>query len=111
MQGLSQLAERRREIVTEIDGIERMRKGSLNAQYQQVKHKNGDVVEKGPYYVLTRKTAGGRTVSTSISAREAPRIQSEVDNYKRFRDLSDEYVDVCEKISILADGEEECKKN
>ena len=111
MQGLSQLAERRREIVTEIDGIERMRKGYLNAQYQQVKHKNGDVVEKGPYYVLTRKTAGGRTVSTSIPAREAPRIQYEVDNYKRFRDLSDEYVDVCEKISILADGEEECKKN
>ena len=111
MSDFSRLATRRSEIASEINRIESMRKGTLNAQYQKVRHKNGDVVEKGPYFVLTRKSAGGKTVSRSIPAKDAPRIQAEVDNYKRFRDLSDEYVDVCEKISILADGGDEGKKN
>jgi hypothetical protein len=107
----TQLAARRSEIVKEIYGIKSMRKGTLSPLYKQVRHKNGDVVEKGPYFVLTKKTKGGKTDSKSISAEEASRIQIEVDNYKRFRELSDEYVEVCEKISILADGEDECKKN
>ena len=107
----TQLAARRSDIVNEINGIKSMRKGTLNPQYKQVKHKNGDVVEKGPYFVLSKKTKGGKTYSKSISAEDALRIQAEVDNYKRFRELSDEYVEVCEKISILADGEDECKKN
>ena len=111
MSDLSRLAARRSEIASEINGIESMRKGTLNAQYQQVKHKNGDVVRKGPYFVLTRKSVGGKTVSKSIPAKDAPRIQIEVDNYKRFRDLSEEYVDICEKISILADNSDEGKKN
>ncbi|MCL2768423.1 MAG: hypothetical protein FWE49_06845 [Synergistaceae bacterium] len=111
MSALSYLATRRSEIASEISGIESMRKGTLNAQYQQVKHKNGDVVQKGPYFVLTRKSAGGKTVSKSISAKDAPRVQAEVDNYKRFRDLSEEYVDVCEKLSILTDSDDEGKKN
>ena len=111
MSELSQLASRRSEIASEINGIESMRKGTLNSQYQQVKHKNGEVAIKGPYFVLTRKSAGGRTISTSIPSKDAPRIQAEVDNYKRFRELSEEYVNVCEQISILGGSEDEGKKN
>ena len=86
---------------------------TLNHKYQEVKLKNGDVVMKGPYYVLTKKGAGNKTVSKSIPAAEAPHVQGEVDNYKRFRELSDEYVEVCEEISIIKHGgecEDEVKK-
>ena len=105
------LAVRRSAIVSEINNLKRMRKGVLNTQYQEIKHKNGDVVKKGPYYVLTKKAPGGKTVSKSIPAVDAQRIQEEVDNYKRFRELSDEYVDVCEKLSILSENDDEGKKN
>jgi hypothetical protein len=98
---LAQLVARRNEIVGEIHEIKSMRKGVLNIKYQQVKHKNGEIATKGPYYVLTKKGAGGKTISKSIPAKDAPRIREEVDNYKRFRQLSDEYVEVCEKISIF----------
>lgn len=111
MPNLTQLSAKRSKIASEINAIKSMRKGTLSSQFQKVSHKDGSVVEKGPYYVLTKKAPGGRTISKSISAQDVPRIQKEVDNYKRFRELSDEYVDVCEKISILADGDDEAKKN
>ncbi|MDR1603653.1 MAG: YdiL family protein, partial [Gracilibacteraceae bacterium] len=60
---LTQLTARRDEIVEEIGRIQSMRKGVLNATYQKVPHKNGEVAIKGPYYVLSRKGAGGKTVS------------------------------------------------
>ena len=111
MTSATQLAMRRSEIVEEISKIRSMRKGVLNAKHQKVLHKNGEVVIKGPYYVLTKKCSGGKTVSQSVSAIDAPRVQEEVDNYKRFRQLSDEYVDVCEKMSLLTNSNDEGKKN
>ena len=111
MLGGTQLTTRRMAIIDEMASIESMRKGVLNSRYQKVKHKNGEVVEKGPYYELTKKGAGGKTIAQSISAKDAERVRAEVDNYKRFRQLSDEYVDVCEQMSLLANSDDEGKKN
>ena len=111
MLNAAQLTARRMEIIGEITGIKSMRKGVLNAKYQRVKHKNGDVVEKGPYYELTKKGAGGKTIAQSVSAKDAEHIKAEVDNYKRFRQLSDEYIDVCEQMSLLAGSDGDVKKN
>ena len=111
MANLFELSARRSEIVYKINGIRSMRKGVMNSKYQSVKHKNGEIVQKGPYYVLTKKASGGKTVSLAIPAKDAPYIREEVDNYKMFRELADEYVDVCEKISLLQrDSQDEVKK-
>jgi hypothetical protein len=69
------------------------------------------VVEKGPYYEITKKGAGGKTVAESVPAKDAEYMKAEVDNYKRFRQLSDEYVDVCEQMSLISGIEDEAKKN
>ena len=111
MFNIAQLTTRRMEIIDEISNIKSMRKGVLNTKYQKVKHKNGAVVEKGPYYELTKKGTGGKTIAQSISVKNAEYIRVEVNNYRRFRQLSDEYVDICEKISLLADGDDDAKKN
>jgi hypothetical protein len=109
---LTQLIARRGEIVGKISEIKSMRKGVLNAKYQKVAHKNGEIAIKGPYYLLTKKGPGGKTISEAIPAKDAPRVQEEVDSYKRFRQLSDEYVEVCEKISLLtAKIDDNVKKN
>ena len=110
MLSVAQLAARRVDIIDEMAEIKSMRKGVLNTKYQKVKHKNGEVVEKGPYYELTKKGAGGKTIAQSVPAKDAERIKAEVDSYKRFRQLSDEYVDVCEQMSLLADCDDEGKK-
>ncbi|GHU61048.1 hypothetical protein AGMMS49983_00010 [Clostridia bacterium] len=104
------LQAKRSAIAKEIDGIHSMRKGTLNPFHQKVTHKNGEVVLKGSYYVLTRKEEGGKTITQSIPAKDMPRIQQEVDNYKEFRRLTEEYVRVCESISLLSEGDD-TKKN
>ena len=112
MRAISKLVERRNEIVGKISEIKSMRKGILNAQYKNVPHKNGDVARKGPYYVLTRKGRDGKTISQSIPAKDVENVQTEVDNYKCFRQLSDEFIEVCEKISLLRENDrDEVKKN
>ena len=111
MSSVDQLAGRRIEIIGEIADIKSMRKGMLNTKYQKVKRKNGEVIEKGPYYEITKKGPGGKTVALSVSAKDAEHIQAEVDNYKRFRQLSDEYIDVCEQLSLIGGAEDEGKKN
>jgi hypothetical protein len=111
MSSTAQLTARRIEIIGEITDIKSMRKGVLNEKYQKVRHKSGEVVEKGPYYELTKKGTGGKTIAQSVSAKDAERIKAEVDNYKRFRQLSDEYVEVCERMSLLAECDDDAKKN
>jgi hypothetical protein len=112
MVSIAQLASRRTEIINEISEIRSMRKGVLNTKFQRVTHKNGETVEKGPYYELTKKGAGGKTIAQSVPIKDAGYVQAEVDNYKRFRQLSDEYIDVCEQISLLSgQSEDEGKKN
>ena len=109
---VAQLTSKRMEIIGEITKIKSMRKGILNKKHQKVKHKNGDVVVKGPYFELTKKGAGGKTIAKSIPASDAEHVQAEVDNYKRFRQLSEEFIDVCENISLLQKNDnDECKKN
>jgi hypothetical protein len=46
MISLSELASKRRAIVDKINEITSMRKGVLNAKFQEVKHKNGEVAVK-----------------------------------------------------------------
>lgn len=111
MSSLFQLAVRRHEIIEEIEMIKSMRKGTLNKRYNKVKNKKGEDVLNGPYYVLTKKGAGNKTVSDPIPATDAPRVQEDVENYKRFRQLADEYVDVCERLSQFTNDEDEGKKN
>ena len=105
------LSARRKEIIAEMEGIQSMRKGVLNTTYQKVPHKNGEVAIRGPYYILSRKGKGNKTESKTIPAKDAPRVQQEVDNYKQFRQLTDEYVDICEQLSLLKEEGDDTKKN
>jgi hypothetical protein len=111
MRSILDLSARRNKILGEISELQTMRKGVLNATYQKVAHKDGETVVKGPYYVLTRKGDKGKTVTQSIQAEDVPRIQQEVGNYKRFRQLSEEFVEVCEELSLINEEGDDAKKN
>jgi hypothetical protein len=106
----SQLNARRLEILDQISKIKTMRKGSLNAKYNEAVTKSGEVARTGPYYVITGKGPGNKTISKSISTADVPHIRQEVNNYKEFRRLTDEYIEACEKLSLL-EGACDAKKN
>jgi hypothetical protein len=110
---MEELAARRAEILEEFNRMGGMRKGVLNATYQKVTHKDGEVVVRGPYYRLSRKGENNKTLSWSIPTTEAERVQTEVDNYRRFRRLADEFVNVCDEMSVLehSQPQDDAKKN
>ena len=110
---LRSLDARRIEIIRKMSEIKSMRKGTVNEQYKSIRHKNGETVAKGPYYVLTHKASGGKTVSEAVPSSNILYMRQEVDNYKEFRELTNNYIDVCEKMSTLyhAAEKEDAKKN
>jgi hypothetical protein len=107
----TQLNARRLKIIDEMARIETMRKGSLNEKYNKTVNKNGEESRTGPYYVLTSKGIGNKTVSVSVSAAAVARVRQDVDNYREFRRLSDEYVEICGDIALKEGEDNDAKKN
>jgi predicted DNA binding CopG/RHH family protein len=100
---LPQLIERRKQICDTIAGISSMRRGTLNEVFRYQKLKDGTVATRGPFYNITMKSEN-KTVTVAVPKSDLDRIRQEVQNYKIFRELSDEYIDVCEQISLLTPG-------
>lgn len=107
---LPKLYERRIQICNEIAAITSMRRGSLNEVYRHQKLKDGTIAKRGPFYNITTKVDKNKTVTTAVPKRDLEKARKEVDNYKNFRALSDEYIDICEKISLHT-TDDEAKKN
>ena len=104
--------KRRREILEEMSKISTMRKGVVSNRVITKTLKNGEEKINGPYYTLTYKGSKGKTVGHSIPADKFEFFKSETENYKRFRELSDEYVQLCEKQSkIMTSSDVEADKS
>jgi len=103
--------KRRRELLDEMSRINTMRKGVISDRVITKTMKNGEEKVNGPYYTLTFKGPKGKTMGENIPADKVEFFESEAENYKRFRELSDEYVEICEQQSkIVAPNEVEAEK-
>jgi hypothetical protein len=107
--------KKRKEILEKISDIRTMRKGVVSEYFVKTKLKDGNIKTNGPYYSITLKAAKGKTVGNNIPAELVDLYKSETENYRRFRELSEEYVNVCEEESIQSmeetDAAEKLKKN
>ena len=108
---LPQLMERRIQICDHIAEIISMRRGTLNEIYRDQTLKDGTIAKRGPFYNITTKAEKGKTVTTAVPKKDLEKVRKEVENYKQFRALSDEYIEICEKISLLTADGDEVKKN
>lgn len=108
---LPQLFERRVQLCNSIAGITSMRRGTLNEVYRHQKLKDGTIAKRGPFYNITTKAEKNKTVTTAIPKSDLEKVRQEVENYKTFRALSEEYIEVCEKISLFTTDGDEAKKN
>lgn len=105
---LQELHERRLQICEAISNITSMRRGILNEMYYNETRKDGTVARRGPYYNITFKGEKNKTITSSVPKKDLQYFKGETSKYKNFRALCDEYIDVCEKISLLSreDSEE-----
>lgn len=92
------LEKKRQEILEEMAAITRMRRGTVNEQYFEVRQKDGSIVRHGPYFLYSR-TEKGKSFSKRIGAEEADRYREETEQCRRFKELSTRCVIVCEELA------------
>jgi hypothetical protein len=108
---LLDLESRRSAVQSQIAQLGDMRSGSITGTGGHCGnpnchcHQAGDSGH-GPYYRLTRKVNGKTLTETFPSAASLSKAQREVAERQRFRDLSDQLLDVNERICQLRPVEE-----
>lgn len=104
----AQLEKRREQILQQISAIDRLRRGSLSRQFFKKPHANSSA-PAGPYFVLQGYLQGEK-FSQRIPAQQAPLIEPLVANYKRFLELTEEFVTVTDQLTRLAEAQPDLKK-
>jgi len=114
MNSFDLLDKKRKDILGKMSAIHTMRKGVLSEYHVKTKLKDGSTKKNGPYHVLSLKGARNKTVGEKIPDEMLESIKTDVENYKLFRELSDEYIAVCEQLSKQTTqtiNDEKLKKN
>jgi len=106
-----QLEARRLAILEEIRSIRSMRRGTINAQYFDVRLRGKkETTRRGPYYVLSRRE-GDKTVSRRLTTCEAlEQARKDVEAHKRFQTLCREFEQVTARLGELERSSGEEKK-
>jgi hypothetical protein len=105
---INALHQRREQILQEMGAIDRLRRGHLSQQFfKSTQH--GKTVRQGPYYVLQRWFQG-KNLCERIAADQVEPVRQGVEGYKRFRQLADEFAEVCEQITLQSGSLPEVKK-
>ena len=110
MKSMEQQEAERQEILRDMAGIERMRRGTVSEQYVKTRQKDGSVIENGPYFLYSR-TEKGRSVSQRITADVLDRYRAETENCRRFKELANRCVLVCEGLAEQDEGSQEKKRS
>lgn len=103
----SSLAKQRDQVLEQMASLDRMRRGSLSRQFFKATPKQ---TARGPYYVL-QGYFKGQKFSERIPAEKAPQVEEEVENYRRFQQLCEDYVTLTDQMTRLADEQAGSKKN
>lgn len=106
------LTTRRAQILDQIAALGPMRMGSINEQLLPYKQPDGSIGRRGPYLTYTFKQ-GGKTCGKHLRNQdEAELYQSQIQNFRRYQELSTELVQVSQQLADLeAAGDEGSKKN
>ena len=97
------LEQKRDAILEQMRNLDRMRRGSLSKQFFHAKGQD-EPVKQGPYFIL-QGYLKGRKFSRRVAANDAPKVAAQVDNYRRFQTLADEFVEVTEALTCLEENE------
>lgn len=103
------LIQKRDLILAQMQTIDHLRRGSLSKQFfKSPSHKSS--ATRGPYYVL-QGFFHGKKFSERIPADQAAQVEEQVQNYRRFQSLAEEYVTLSDQITRLEFPVADSKKN
>lgn len=105
---IESLRQKRDRVLQNMQAIDHLRRGSLSQQF--FKAPAGQIGQRGPYFVL-QGFFHGKKFCERIPAQEAPAVQEQVDNYRRFQNLAEEYVSLSDEITRSESEDSGSKKN
>lgn len=105
---LNSLLHKRSHILKDMEAIDSLRRGTLSKQF--FKALPGQSASRGPYFVL-QGFFQGKKFSERIPAEQAPEVQKQVDNFRRFQTLAEEYVTLSDQITQMEFQDSGSKKN
>lgn len=101
MESIHVIETRRLRILEEMKRIRRVVRGTFKEQMLPVVHLGEETpVMRGPYYVLARWEKG-KTHSRRIPRQEAAAVREGADNYKRLKELCEEFARLTERLGEL----------
>ena len=106
---LDELLQQRQAILAQMQSIDRLRRGSLSRQFFKSRPPAA-AVRQGPYSVL-QGFLHGKKFSERIAPDQAAQVEQDVENYRRFQTLAEEYVTVSDQITRLPEQPQDSKKN
>lgn len=105
---LDALRQQQQELLQQLQAIDRLRRGSLSRQFFKAPGRSAS--RHGPYFVL-QGFFRGKKFSQRVPQDQAPQVQQDVDSYRRFQTLAEDYVTVTDQITRLLDQNDDSKKN
>lgn len=102
------LLQRRQNLLQQMQSIDRLRRGCLSQQFFQ--SRSDPSAKRGPYYVL-QGFFHGKKFCQRIPEDQAAQVEADVNNYRRFQSLAEEYVTLSDQLTCLQDRQEDSKKN
>jgi hypothetical protein len=106
---LNDLAQKRQSLLLQMQSIDRLRRGSFSKQFFK-SQPTAPAARLGPYYVL-QGFFHGKKFSERVPPEQAAQVEQDVENYRRFQTLAEEYVTLSDQITRLQDQPQESKKN
>ena len=106
---LDSLLQQRQALVQQMQAIDRLRRGSLSKQFFQP-HPPPQTTPRGPDFVL-QGFFRGQKFSQRIPQDQAAQVEQDVENYRRFQQLAEDFVTVSDQITRLQDQQPDSKKN
>lgn len=98
MSDYGEIVHRRHAVLDELQGLDRIRRGSVVEQYLTSTTRDGRQAKRGPYalYTLKRK---GRTISRRLRTGEVGTFREQIAAGRRFQELVHELMELGETLS------------
>lgn len=100
---------KRKELLDQISGINRMCKGRLTEEYRE-RVVNGETRRTGPYF-KHQQWKDGKNVSKRVKGEEAERLREGISEMDRFRHLCNDYAETTVAMTECLENRNESKKN
>lgn len=107
---MDKLQRRRRKLIEQIEGVQRLRRGQLSEQYIEKPGADGELKRYGPYYVW-QASLKGKKRSVRVGRDNAVQVRKDLAAYQNYRELCDELADVTEQLTCRSHKKPDSKKN